>query len=445
MDFKDRIREIDEINQILIKKGFQLIIIYGRRRIGKTELILQTTKTQKRLYYLAVGENNLERFYKKCTSYDKEMSNLKIDYEVLIRSLKDKLDILIIDEFQNMIREDLNILNLFQAIIDGELRESNIKLFLIGSSISMIISNVLNHSSPLYGRRTGSLKLKAIEFYDLKAYFPELEFQELIEIYSFADGIPYYLNEIITPFWTWFSNELKRPSNIFKDEVDFLMRYEFNKPSNYKLILEAISRGKTKLGEIKDFVGLKRTDISPYLKNLIDIDMIFREVPITDNINSRHGRYHIKDNFIRFWFRFIYPNLSAIEEGILNIELIKKDYPTYLGKIFEEVVKNLIVRCNILSLTKIGRWWWKDREIDLITFNELTGEITFIECKWQEQVNSLAIVSKLVEKTEHVHWRLNDRIESYMVFAKSFSKRIDRFENKPVKCFSVEDLFNLIK
>ncbi|MHA1149146.1 MAG: ATP-binding protein [Promethearchaeota archaeon] len=444
MEFKNRKREIKELNDILNKKSFQFIIIYGRRRVGKTELILHTTKSQNRLYYLAVGENNLERFYRMCESRFDDISKLKMDYEVLFQELKDKVDVIILDEFQNMISEDTKIVNLFQAIIDTQLQKSKLKLLFIGSSVSMIVSNILTHSSPLYGRRTGSIKLKAIDFFDLRNYFSDINLQELVEIYGFADGIPYYLNEITPPFWSWLSAELNRTSTIFKDEVDFLMKYEFTKPSTYKLILEAVSQGKTKINEIKDFINLRRTDISPYLKTLIDVDMVFREVPITENVASRHGRYYLKDNFLRFWFRFIYPNLSALEEGTFNIELIKQEYSSYLGKVFEDIVKNIIIRAKLIKFTKIGRWWWKDNEIDLVALDDPSNTITFIECKWQEQVNAKKIVSRLIEKTTHVRWKLENRNEVFAVFAKSFSKTINIINDFPVICFSLEDLDEIV-
>jgi len=112
------------------------------------------------------------------------------------------------------------------------------------------------------------------------------------------------------------------------------MRYEFENPSLYKSILEAISFGKNTIKEIKDYIKVERTDQSPYLKNLIEVELIKRIVPIDQKINSRLGKYYINDNFIRFWFRYIYPNLSSIEEGIFDINNIKNNYSRYLGYVF---------------------------------------------------------------------------------------------------------------
>lgn len=440
MKFKDRIRETIEIGEILQSKKFEFLILYGRRRVGKTELILHSTQEKKRIYYLAVGEKNLDRFYKVCVESFPEVSNLKKDYEVLFNYLKEKVEVIVIDEFQNLIKEDKNILNLFQSIIDLSLKDSKIKFILLGSSVSMITSKVLSYQSPLYGRRTATIKLRPVSFFDLFEFFPKFSIVELIEIYGFADGIPYYLVKLDKTLWIWLEQEIKKERSFLKDEVDFLMKYEFDDPSTYKLILEAIANGKNKVNEIKDFVKLQRTDISAYLKNLIEVALIKREIPITENIKSRNGRYNLSDNFLKFWFRFIYSNASSIESRLFNISFIKKEYPGYLGSIFEEIVRQYLIAHPLFQITKIGRWWYKDNEIDLIAMNDTTKEALFVECKWKERVDAHTILSELSEKARNVEWNNSMRKESYAIFAKSFSKKMTEFEGKRVFCFDLKDI-----
>lgn len=432
MEFKNRKHELNVINDILNSNKFEFLIIYGRRRIGKTELILNATKNKKSLYYFSVGENNLERFYSLCNNFDNNTKKLKKDYEILIDYLKNEIEVLIIDEFQNLIKEDKNILNLFQYIIDSKLKNSKFKLILLGSSVSMISSKVLSYQSPLYGRKTYSMKLNSINFFDLKLFYPKKNIKELIEIYGFADGIPYYLIKIDKPFWKFIQSELIE-KQFLKDEVDFIMKYEFEDSSTYKLILEAIANGKNKLNEIKDFMKVARTDLSPYLRNLIDVDLIKREVPITENINSRQGRYFIKDNFLKFWFKYIYPNQSLIEQRAFNIDLIKKNYNNYLGNVFEEICKQYLIKNKIIQFNKIGRWWHKEDEIDIVAFND--KEILFCECKYKENVNPLEILKKLEEKSKKIEHNKN---QIFVIFAKSFSKIISKYNEKKVYCFDLK-------
>jgi AAA+ ATPase superfamily predicted ATPase len=440
IQFKNRKKELKELKEVLKSRKFELLILYGRRRIGKTELILNATKAKKRLYYLATTENNLERFYNLCLRHDKDINKLKKDFEILFDYLKDNYEVIVIDEFQNMIKENKDILNLFQSIVDTSLKNSKLKLILLGSSISMITSKVLSYQSPLYGRRTGSINLKAVSFFDIKEFFPKANTEQLLEIFGFADGIPFYLINIDKEFWLWLKEELIKERSFLRDEVDFLVRYEFEDPSTYKLILEAIAQNNTKLNEIKDFIKVKRTDITPYLKNLIEIGLIKRSVPITENIKSRKGRYYISDNFLKFWFKYIYPNLSSIEERIFSISIIKKDYNNYLSFVFEDVAKEFISRTKLFNFTKIGKWWHKDKEIDIIALNEHNKKILFCECKWQENVNAGQVAAKLHEKSKAVQWHNKERRESYAIFAKSFKQKINEFEGKKVYCYDLKML-----
>lgn len=442
IQFKDRKKERQELDEVLNSKTFEFIVIYGRRRIGKTELILKATENKKRIYYLAIGAKNLERFYNICIGHYPQVSKLKMDWEVLFDFLKDNAETVVIDEFQNMIQEDANILNIFQSVTDTILKDSPLKLFLLGSSISVMTSKVLDHKSPLYGRKTGSLELKSVSFFDLKEFFPKAGMEELVEIYGFADGVPYYLVRIDRSFWLWLKDEVEKERGFLKDEVDFLMRYEFEDVSTYKLILEAIAHGKTKLNEIKNYMNVKRTDISPYLRNLIEVGMVKREVPITENVRSRLGRYYISDNFLKFWFRYIYPNVSSIEEGIFDIDIIKGDYNRYLGHIFEDVSKQFLIkeRDKIFKFSKIGKWWHKEREIDIVALNESTEEIMFIECKWQDlsakQVDK--ILAELKEKSKFVRWNDDTRKEQFAIIAKHIKDK-DKLRKKGVLVFDLAD------
>jgi len=282
----------------------------------------------------------------------------------------------------------------------------------------MITEKVLSYKSPLYGRRTGSLKLRPMNFFTLREFFPSCSWEELVEIYGMTDGIPFYIIQVKPPFWELLEEELKNPISFFKDEVDFLLRYEFSEVTTYKRILEAIALGKTTLKEIKDFTGLRNSDITPYLRNLIEADLIVREVPITEKKTSKKGRYYVLDNFLAFWFRFIYPNLSRIEEGIFNVDEIKGEYPRYLGWVFEKIARQFLIELNKINklpfkFEKIGRWWYKEEEIDIVAFNQ--DNILFGECKWRNQKVDMSVLNNLIEKS----MIFNYCKKFYVLFSKS--------------------------
>ena len=443
--FVNRKKECEELKKVLDAKGFGFGVLYGRRRVGKTRLLLESLKERKHVYYLAVENDNLRYFSALVAQRFPDVKNLKEDWEVLLRFLKDKVDVLAIDEFQNLVKEDKTVLSLLQRAVDKDLKGSELKLIALGSSVSMITSEVLQYRSPLYGRRTYTKRVGAMSFLGINGFFPKASCLELAEIYGFADGIPYYLEKISLPFWSWLEGELRNPTFV-KDELDFMLRYEFEDLGTYKTILEAISMGKTKVSEIRDYARLQRTDISSYLSKLINTGFVLRELPLTDPVTSKMGRYFIADQFVAFWFRYIYPNLSTIEESLYSAATVKKNYSQYMGYVFEKICKQVLVeliRRGNMSFDKVGKWWFRDAEIDLVALNNEKKDIIFAECKWQDNVSPYQVLAELKKKSEYVRWNNENRKEAYAVFAKSFKEK--NIEEENVRLFDLKDIENLME
>lgn len=407
MPFVDRREELKSLCERLNREGFELIVIYGRRRVGKTRLVLEAVKDLPHVYYLAVEGHNLRHFRETAERVFPEVRYSREDWEGTLHALRGK--VIVIDEFPNLIKEDPKVLSVFQRAIDLELSNSSSKLILLGSSVGIMTESVLSYKSPLYGRRTGSMKLKPMSFFALKEFFPDASWEELVEVYGLTDGIPFYITRVELPFWEWLGKELSDPVSFFRDEVDFLLRYEFSEISTYKRILEAIALGRTTPKEIRDFTGMKHSDITPYLRNLTTVGLVVREVPVTEKPTSKRGRYYLADNFLAFWFRFVYPNLSRIEEGTLEIEEIRGAYLHYLGGVFEKIARQFLVKLNRAGklpfrFTKIGKWWRKGEEIDLVALNERERKVLFVEVKWGElsERESRGILRDLERKAELV-------------------------------------------
>ncbi len=425
--FVNREEELRVLREKLNSNRFELIVIYGRRRVGKTRLILEAVRGMDHIYYLAIEGDNLKSFKRVASKVVRNLTYVQEDWESYFNFLKDR--VVIIDEFPNLVKENPRVISVFQRIVDLVLSNTRTKLVLLGSSISMMSDKVLSYKSPLYGRRTASIKLKPLKFFSIKDFFPSVGWEELIEIYGLTDGIPYYLEKVRTPFWKWLQEEVKRPDTFLKDELDFLMKYEFTEVATYKKILEAIAHGKNTPKEIRDYVKMKHSDIMPYLKNLMDTEFITREVPITENpARSKRGRYYVTDNFIAFWFRYIYPNLSVIEEGMFDVSEIKYDYPNYLGWVFEKVAKQFLIELNKrgklpFKFTKIGKWWYKDKEIDLVALNERERKALLIEVKWSDLDRQ--DIDRLITKLEHVAklTKLNNYRKYYGVIARRVEGR----------------------
>ncbi|ABL88603.1 ATPase [Pyrobaculum islandicum DSM 4184] len=420
--FLDREEELERLREALRGEGFRLVVVYGRRRIGKTTLVLKATEDMRRVYYLAVGRGNLRRFKQAAARVDPGVLTTADDWEAVFTYLRDRVDVVIIDEFPNLIEEDKAILSTLQAVVDEVLVHSNLKLVLTGSSISTMTSKVLSYKSPLYGRRTASLRVDPIPFLKYKQFFPDRPPHELVEIHGFAGGIPYYMVKVKEPFWDFLEREL-RERTFLLDEGDFLLRYEFEDVSTYRQILEAIAAGKNTLGEIRDHAGLRSTDITPYLRNLEIVGIVRKVKPV---LGRGRYRYELADGFLRFWLRFISPNLWLIEQGLYGVEDIRREYSQYLGKTFEEIAREVVVReiaaGRLPRVRKLGPQWWtrrgEAREIDLLGVGD--GVVVAVEARWRDGVDAAEVAQELREKVEELG--LPGRVVPVVV-ARSFKRR----------------------
>lgn len=410
-------------------------VIYGRRRTGKTTLIKEFIKNKNSFYFFADKQSEfiqIDRFKKQLAIYfnDNLLDKVTIkDWDTLFNYLISKLPkgekfVLVIDEFQYLCMTNKNFSSTFQRIYDEKLKESNIMLILCGSLISMMYSEVLAYDSPLYGRRTAQIRLKPIKFDYYNEFFTDKSHKELIEFYSITGGIPKYIQEFDknkSPIWN-IKNNIFDNNNFLYSEPKFLLQEEINDLSRYFSIIQSIANGDTKMSAIATKLGLNSSSLSPYISKLIDLDILEREVPVTENIdNSKKSLYYIKDNYLAFWFNYVYPYQSYLEIENLKypLEKVTSTFDLWVSKIYERLcLDSLLLHEEIdFPLSKIGRWWDKNEEIDIVGLGE--KEIIFGECKWSKKHVGLSVLLELKEKSKKVKWKNNDRKEYFILFSKS--------------------------
>lgn len=440
--FIDREQELEALEEIYKKERSSLIVIYGRRRIGKTALIKQFIKDKESLYYLADDRPDIVNI----KELQKSMGLLLNDnifgkaelkdwvelFEEFMNRIKKKT-VIVIDEFPYLITANKSIPSVFQKIWDENLSKKDVCLLLLGSSISMMEEQVLAYKSPLYGRRSSQIMVKPLKIKYMADFFQNFKLEEIIKIWSLTDGVPLYAMKLDNGvnFESNIRKNIFRTDKILYQEAEFLLK-ELREPANYFLILKSIAFGRNKYGEVVNFTGLDKTIISKYLDNLIKLHIIKKEFPATQKKELRNAAYIFEDNYFNFWFRFIYPNKQIIEEGKQSvlIENIKDELNVYFSHAFEKACMEFLWDLqdkNILPFKFIrsGRWWHKDREIDILCLNEKTKEIMFVECKWSKlkESETEAILENLKEKAKHVDWNKQKRKEYYCIIAKSFDKK----------------------
>jgi len=423
--FVNRSDELEFLNEAWGRDGGEVIVIYGRRRTGKTELIKQFSEDKELVYFLADErsiDSNIDRFA-KTVSDSLEVTKPGVEsFEQIFKYIQENTSseiIVAIDEFSYLVDTDEAIPSVFQRIIDEQLEE-DIFLILCGSSVSMMLEGVLSYDSPLYGRRTGQWKVKPMDFQNSIKFVPKYNTEEQITTYSVTGGIPAYLQKIDDEkiLIDNIDEKILSKGKFLHEETKLLLTQELRKPARYFDILEKIAAGNTKPSEIAKGINVETSNLSPYLNKLQELEIIQKETPITTE--KKRGVYRIKDDFFRFHFSYVYPNKSDLESGETQEikEEIQEKLPQHTSETFEKVCRETIKKET--NYSKTGRWWYKEEEIDIVALKEGEEKILFGECKWTKEQVGMKLLKDLEGKSGKVRWRNQEsRNEEYVLFSKN--------------------------
>ena len=434
--FIDREEEMMTLQSEYERPGSSLVILYGRRRVGKTALISEFIKGKNALFFLASEESeaqNRTAFKEKAADFTGnellrqfDAKSWDILFQTIMQTPFQEKPIIVIDEFQYIGKSNPAFPSIFQRIWEEQLKDRSVMVILCGSLISMMESQTLSYSSPLYGRRTAQIRLKQIPFRYYHEFFPDKSPRELVEYYSVTGGVPKYIelfSESDDIYHAIQKNILNRSGYLY-DEPHFLLQQEVSEIGNYFSVIRAIAAGNSKLSAISTVLEVKSTSLTKYLKTLIDLDILEREVPVTEENpeKSKKGLYKIKDNYLRFWFAFIYPNMSFIESGnsAIVLDKIRKSMVSgHTAFVYEDVCREQMWKLNAndawsFHFSKIGRWWDSRNEIDIAAIDPDGSNLILGECKfWQEPVGS-NILYALEQKAATVEWR-KDRRHTWLI------------------------------
>lgn len=442
--FVDRELEIRTLEKEYAKKESSLVVLYGRRRVGKTTLLSEFIKGKKALYFLATQEAealNRSAFQEKAAAFTgndllAETSADKWDtiFKAIVSRNWEEKPVLIIDEFQYLGKTNPAFPSVFQRIWDEILGQSGVMVVLCGSLISMMVSQTLSYNSPLYGRRTAQIRLKQIPFRYYREFCPGLSRKEQIERYAVTGGVPKYIESFsdCTDIFAGIEENVLNRTGYLYEEPHFLLQQEVTEVGGYFSVLRAIAFGRSKLSEIASFMEAKATDLTRTLKTLIELDLVRREVPVTEENpeKSKKGLYRITDYYIRFWFTMIYPNQGDIEQGntAYVLEKIKKSLVrSHTAFVYEDVCREELAARKDLPchFSKIGQYWDKNTEIDIVAVNDEESVILFGECKYWSDCVDVDVFYQLQEKAGRVSWHKGSRKELFCIFSMSgFSPRL---------------------
>ncbi len=440
MKFVDRLDEMSTLENEYRRQSASFVVVYGRRRVGKTELIRNFIKDKPALYFLATEESeslNRESFKRQAADYlnDALLREAAIDrwdliFERLVSSSDSKRLVIVIDEFQYIGKNNPAFLSVFQRIWDNLLSKNNVMIILCGSLVSMMMSQTLNYDAPLYGRRTAQIRLRPIKFEYYNEFFDsQYSEEDLVKRYSLTGGVPKYIEmfQNSSDLNKAIEDSLLNVSSYLYDEPNFLLQKEVSEIGSYFSILRTIAEGNHKVSSIATLVQQKQTNLPRYLKVLVDLDLLQREVPVTENNpdKSKKGQYQIRDIFLRFWFKFIYPNRSYLEmshSDVVMNRLSKNFVDGHVSYVFEQICQEKLWTLSAEGklpglLERVGRWWDNSHEIDVVGLSETDNLLVVGECKFWNGPVGVNILTALEQKTAFIDWRRDSRKTIYMIFS----------------------------
>ena len=467
--FVCRDRELRELQLRYEGDAFECVIIYGRRRVGKTSLINEFCKDKEVIFFPALKETvqgNLEVLSEAIQEYKDPDATSSITYksfqdafQEIGRIADEKRIVFVIDEFPYLAKADDTITSRLQHLIDHHWKNGKMFLIICGSSVSFMEDEVLAYESPLYGRRTGQIRLEPLNYLENAEMNPELDIETKATIYGITGGIPLYTeklnvqDDIDSALLQNFFN----PASYLYEEPENLLRQELREPSVYNSIVKAVADGATKLTEIATKAGIDKSACSTYIKTLINLGIVKKETPAGEKEGNK-SIYVIKDNFFRFWYRFVPRNTAAIMTGRIERvydKAVKQYMHDYMGPIFERMCSEYIqyyMEDLPIELDTLQRWWGADPEKKIAIEIDLIGapvrenrkqenEYMAVSCKYRNREAKLSDLKDLKEYSRV--FNSGAKYHYYIFSAFGFDKDlIEVAAAENVRLITLEEMYN---
>lgn len=445
MEFIGRNSELKTLKR-QYQRDNSFVVIYGRRRVGKTTLIKEFIRSKKALYFLATEQmesGNLHNFSRVLADFTGEdyLRNANFsDWEDVFRAFAsfqpEQKKILVIDEFQYLAEVNPAFPSIFQRVWDEVLKDHNVMVILCGSLISMMLTQVLSHQSPLYGRRTAQIRLSPLKFTELFQHSKGKTFEQMVETYAVTGGVPKYYDffDNDVPLMENIRHEILEKDGFLYEEPVFLLEKEVRETVSYFSIMKSIASGNHKLSQIAGNLEMPSNQLSPYMRTLMDLNLVEKRIPVTETQpeKSRKGLYYISDNFIEFWFKFVYNFKGELELDNVDYVLHKLQQnfiDGHVAYVYEDVCRDLLLdfcKTGALHFTasKIGSYWDAHTEIDVAALDEEHKQAVLGECKYHIQPIDAEVLFSLEQKAKDIK-ELHTYKKLFFIFSKSgFTKRL---------------------
>ncbi len=475
--FLNRVKERETLSRVLESKRSELFIIYGRRGVGKSALLQAVIRERSvsALYYRAtrrtlslqltsLTETVREAFPDEylggaLSSLDEFLAFLSNLAERRHKKKNREPVVAILDELPYLADVDQGLLTTLQHWWDDNKRRPNIKLFLSGSHISFMEKEVLDAAAPLYNRRTGAMRLEALDYFDAALFFPKYSLIDKVSVYSILGGMPSYLEQFNPgqSLPTNVKDQCLRERTYLSEEPEWLLLEDLRKDTTYGSVLRAIAHGARKPSEIAKAIGKESAqDVAPHLGMLQELGLVVREVPVTERTvaRSRSSLYLIADQYLDFWYRYIDPSRSLVARQMGSQLWSKSILPTldqHISKpTFERMARQYLWRALTmkrlppdLEFVDVGSWWGEgDVEIDVVALDSNSNPTVAGSCKWTKSLVDVADYRALQQGCEKAGWEVEHL--RFFLFSKSgFSERLEAIakQNDRLILVSLADMY----
>jgi len=466
--FIGRKNELKKLEKLYLSEQFECIVMYGRRRVGKTTLINEFCKNKPTIYFTGIEASskiNLENLSDSIFRYAMPQTDAYPIFENYQRALdyihdlaREKQLVVVFDEYPYLASSERSISSILQLYIDTKFKDSKGFLILCGSSMSFMEKQVLGYQSPLYGRRTAQMKVTAFDYKDTSLFYPHYSSEDQALLYGITGGVPSYI-EKFNPKDSIEQNIIEKvlnDSSYLFEEPGNLLKQELREPQWYNSIITAIARGASRLNDVALSVGIASSLCSVYLQTLQSLGIVKKETPFGEG-STRKTIYRIEDNLFLFWYRYIAKHVSSVTQGngeYLFETHIKPYLNDYMGIVFEKMCMEFLQRENHLHylpffFPSIGRWWGTDPkrriqvEIDIVAASQIEKKILVGECKYRSERTGLEVYNNLMNNSKVLSKNYAETY--YSLFSKSgFSVGLKEQvkENPNVLLFTLSDLYN---
>ena len=433
--FVGRFAQLNLLDQLWASSRAELLILSGRRRVGKTRLLIHWAAGSgaNALYWVAEPTSafdQLRSFSQALYNFenpsdpapqDFSYANWRQAFGQAARLTETRRLALAIDEFTYLLATEPGIAGILQNLWDQRLCQADLFLTISGSHIGMMERQVISYQAPLYGRASALLRLNPLPFSATRQFFPRYRPDERVAIYAMLGGIPAYWEQFDQAFSL--DKNIRRqfltPTRLLQDEPLLLLQDFLTDPHNYLAILRAIAHGARTPKEMAGFTGLDAHHIPAYVSKLVDTGFVERKMPVTAPDSLRLGRHHITDPFLRFYFRFLAQRQAQLAQGIQDQALaeIKKHLIDFIGTYtWEELCREWILQAGVRGQLpflpdQVGSTWTRTAQVDVVGVNFMEKTLILGECQWSAAAVERPVLSGLVEKAAQVvpaqgNWRV---------------------------------------